>query len=465
MKIILDTDGTLTDFNEWVLENAIPYFKKNYGFEVVYPNELEIEDILAIKETLIVKKGYSEELAEKEMKEILDKFWISLQFVNFSLLSKFRNGVSEIINDFIKNGHDVEVYTSRAKTTKNDIVGKIARKFTIWQYHINGIHLSKDKFHFFSNDDEKIKGIIAGKPQIVFDDKPKIINILNENNIKTICVSGTHNQDLEPTKQVEIITEFEKQDLKSKMDKLLNKKLDFYVREANSNKFYKKIRMSIPLILKTFNPIILNSENLVKTNDEPVIYAPNHRSTVDPLIVNAIIDEYIHWVALKRFFTGEDSIFNNSKNKILCDLTAKCFKNLGYFPIERISDNPNANNFDSLKDMNNFLKIKSKIGIFPEGTTRRPDGSDFGDFDKAFLTLASKTDAVVQPITLLWIKELNLKYKMIINFGKAFKVENKRVEEAFNKYMKIQKECLLENKRVKEDLENEMKLIKKYPNI
>ena len=138
---------------------------------------------------------------------------------------------------------------------------------------------------------------------------------------------------------------------------------------------------------------------------------------------------------------------------------------MGYFPIERIYDNPNANNFDSLKDMNNFLKIKSKIGIFPEGTTRRPDGSDFGDFDKAFLTLASKTDAVVQPITLLWIKELNLKYKMIINFGKAFKVENKRVEEAFNKYMKIQKECLLENERVKEDLEKGMKLTKKYPNI
>ena len=54
---------------------------------------------------------------------------------------------------------------------------------------------------------------------------------------------------------------------------------------------------------------------------------------------------------------------------------------------------------------------------------------------------------------------------MIINFGKAFKVENKRVEEAFNKYMKIQKECLLENERVKEDLEKGMKLTKKYPNI
>lgn len=465
MKIILDTDGTLTDFNQFILENAIPYFEKNYGFKVVYPNKLEIEDILDIKNRLINDRGYSDDQAQKEMKRMLDKFWISLRFVKFSLFSKFRSGVSKIINDFIKNGYEVQIHTSRSKTTENNIVGEIARAFTIWQYRMNGIYLSKDKYHFYASDEEKIKGIIKEKPQIAFDDKPEIIESLNRYNIKTICVDGNHNKDVVDSKQVAKINVFDSQDLAIKMDKLLDKKLIFYKREANSDDFYQKIRLSIPLILKIFDPIVLNSENLVRTNEEAVIYAPNHRSTLDPLIINAYIDEYIHWVALKRFFSGEDSIFNNSKNKLLCKITAECFGKLGYFPIERISDNPNANNFESLRDMINFLKIKSNLGIFPEGTTRRPEGSEFGTFDSSFLTLASKTEAIVQPITILWIKELNLKHKLIINFGESFKVENKKTKEAYDKFLQIQENSLLENKKIRDNISEDMKLTKKFPNI
>ena len=464
MKIILDTDGTLTDFNKFIMENAIPYFEQNYGLEVIYPNALEIEDIFDIKRKLI-ENGYSKEQAEQEMKKMLDKFWISIRFVKFSLLSKFRDGVSKIINDFIKEGHDVQIHTSRAKTTENNIIGEIARKFTIWQYRMNGIWLANDKFHFYANDEEKIKGIIAEKPQIAFDDKQEIIEALNENNIKTICVAGKHNENVETSKQIEKISEFEHQDLFNKMNKLLDKKLEFYNREVSSNNFYKKIRLSIPLILKIYEPIILNSENLVKTNEDAVIYASNHRSTLDPLIINAYIDENIHWAALKRFFDAQDSIFNNSKNKVLCEITANSFKRLCYFPIERISDNPNANNLDSIREMNNFLKIKSKLGIFPEGTTKRTEGSDFGTFDSAFFTLASRTGAIIQPITILWIKELNTKNKLIINFGKSFKVEGKDIREAYKYFLEIQQNALLENKKFRDNISNEMKLTKKFSNI
>lgn len=71
MKIILDTDGTLTDFNKFIMENAIPYFEQNYGLEVIYPNALEIEDIFDIKRKLI-ENGYSKEQAEQEMKKMLE---------------------------------------------------------------------------------------------------------------------------------------------------------------------------------------------------------------------------------------------------------------------------------------------------------------------------------------------------------------------------------------------------------
>ena len=29
MKVIFDTDGTMTDFNRFIREEAIPYFEKN----------------------------------------------------------------------------------------------------------------------------------------------------------------------------------------------------------------------------------------------------------------------------------------------------------------------------------------------------------------------------------------------------------------------------------------------------
>ena len=63
MKIIFDTDGTLTDFNKFVKDNAINYFVNEYGMEIKYPNELEIEDIFDImnmvdKKLIEDKEGY-----------------------------------------------------------------------------------------------------------------------------------------------------------------------------------------------------------------------------------------------------------------------------------------------------------------------------------------------------------------------------------------------------------------------
>ncbi len=72
-----------------------------------------------------------------------------------------------------------------------------------------------------------------------------------------------------------------------------------------------------------------------------------------------------------------------------------------YFTIERKNDNSDANNWETIKDMIGFLKIRQCIGIFPEGITCRPKGNDFGTFDMAFVRLAKMTDALVQPVTIL----------------------------------------------------------------
>lgn len=215
-----------------------------------------------------------------------------------------------------------------------------------------------------------------------------------------------------------------------------------------SDKVYKKVRNVIPIIMSKFKPVVLHSENLIVDNDNGVIVAPNHQSTLDPLIITSIIDKNIHWAALKRFFDAQDSIFNNSKNPILCQITSRMFEKLEYFPIERMYDNPKANNMNSIRNMLNFLKEKQYIGIFPEGTTNKSE-NDFGTFDSGFIQIAMKTNACIQPITVLWIKEKQIPNQIIVNIGQPFSTKGMTKNEIYEKYINIQTQQLNENRQQK----------------
>lgn len=54
MKIVFDIDGTLTNYNEFVKNKAIPYIKSKYQLEVINPNALEIEDVFDIENHAIL---------------------------------------------------------------------------------------------------------------------------------------------------------------------------------------------------------------------------------------------------------------------------------------------------------------------------------------------------------------------------------------------------------------------------
>lgn len=461
MKIVFDTDGTLTDFNKFIKDNAYIYFKEEYGMDVVYPDKLEIEDILDMNNFFVKKYSCSLEEAKKYTKKALDKFWINLpRFVKFSLLGKFRNGTSKFINECIKKGNIVEIHTSRAKTTEDNVIGEVSRKFTYLQYKLNGVNISYDSFFFYKNDNDKIRGITESNPDIAFDDKPEILSALNQNGIKTICVNGNHNKDIKENSMLRKIDNFV--DVDRVIDKLLrDKKYTISNRVYDSNVFYKKVRHIIPIILNEFKPIVLNKDDLIDVYDDGILISPNHQSTLDPLIITSVIDKNIHWAALKRFFDAEDSIFNNSKNPLLCKITSYSFKKFEYFPIERLKDNPKANNMKSLRDMSLFLKNNQYVGIFPEGTTNKDKTKDFGVFDPNFLTLAKKDNSWVQPINVLWIKELNIDNKLIINFGRPFKINDKTIDEALKMYFDIQCSCLKESKELVQKLSETKKYIKK----
>ena len=180
MKIILDTDGTMTNFNEFIMDEAVPFFKKKYSMEIVNDSALEVQDIFDMDNFFATKYKCSKEEAKKYTKKALDDFWVNPRYLKYALFSKFRAGLSKYIKKAIKDGHDIEVHTSRDKTTRNDLLGKAVRELTRLQYSLNGIHIEKNKFHFYENDTDKVNGIIAAKPTVVFEDKSSVIEKLTE---------------------------------------------------------------------------------------------------------------------------------------------------------------------------------------------------------------------------------------------------------------------------------------------
>lgn len=71
------------------------------------------------------------------------------------------------------------------------------------------------------------------------------------------------------------------------------------------------------------------------------------------------------------------------------------------------------------------------------------------DFDGVltdFNRFIQENNALIQPITLLWIKNSKSKCKVIVNFGKAFQMEGMSIDEGMQRFMEIQKAALEENK-------------------
>ncbi|NLM63534.1 MAG: 1-acyl-sn-glycerol-3-phosphate acyltransferase [Mollicutes bacterium] len=211
-----------------------------------------------------------------------------------------------------------------------------------------------------------------------------------------------------------------------------------------------------PFVKIAYNPLYLNLKNIPKDGDS-IIFAPNHRKTVDPFVIVAAVDIPIHWAALKRFFDAEDSLFNNSKNPILCQITSKLLYGIGALPIERKdrSDDYFKCNISTIKQMISYLKMKSSVGIFPEGTTNKePDKKDVGHIYDSFLHMAKKTNSWVLPISTVWApKEMNVKNKVIINFREPFKVGNMKIDEALEKYKELILSGIDENKKIYTNLQ------------
>lgn len=451
MKIIFDSDATIVDYRRFIDKYAIPYFKKIYNMNVVNENKLEIEEIFDFENVLRTQE-HSEEELEKYVRKISDKFWISPRYIVYSMPWMFFPKAGKLLRTLKKQGHLIEIHTSKKKTTESNMAGKLARILMYLQYWGNGCLISCDAFKFYENDDLKIDGIIASSPDVVFEDKPKIINQLSEKGIKVLCIKGKHNQEIKENKNVKILNSYYTFDVNNAINSLLGKrKWKLYNDIAKSDIFYKRLLKIDKLVLSYYQPIILNRDRLIKENNRGVIYVSNHRRTLDPIVIDAIVKETIRYAALKRFFDAEDSIFNNNKNPILCRITAYGFRKLCFFPIIRECDCDNANNMNSIKQMIEYAKIKGKVGIFPEGTTLKNLDKRFNEFNDSFVKIAVAANAVIQPITMYWFKYKG-KQKCVVNFGKPMEVNKMNMNSVYNEFVHVQETLLMENIKAAEAL-------------
>ncbi|WIJ46623.1 lysophospholipid acyltransferase family protein [Curtobacterium citreum] len=114
-----------------------------------------------------------------------------------------------------------------------------------------------------------------------------------------------------------------------------------------------------PLILTLFRPWVIGREHVPAKG--PVIFASNHISFIDSVILPAVLDRRMSFLAKSDYFTGRG----------LKGWATKTFFNaIGQLPIDRSGGKASE---ASLRTGLQVLARGEQLGIYPEGT-RSPDG-------------------------------------------------------------------------------------------
>ena len=132
----------------------------------------------------------------------------------------------------------------------------------------------------------------------------------------------------------------------------------------------------IPYIYLCLPTRVIGKKLYKKTKGKSAIFACNHQSNNDAIIIKARI-------SLRFKFMAKASLF---KNKFM----GWIFKGLGGYPINR-----GGNDIKAIKTTLDHLKNNRQIVIFPEGTRVQPDESV--EYKNGLALFALKTDCYVVP--------------------------------------------------------------------
>jgi 1-acyl-sn-glycerol-3-phosphate acyltransferase len=145
-----------------------------------------------------------------------------------------------------------------------------------------------------------------------------------------------------------------------------------------------------PLILGLFRPWVVGRENVPATG--PVIFASNHVSFIDSVILPAVLDRRLSFLAKSDYFTGRG---------IGGWFTKSFFNAIGQLPIDRSGGKASE---ASLRTGLGVLARGEQLGIYPEGT-RSPDGKLYrGRTGVARMILEGRV--VVIPVAMIGTREV-----------------------------------------------------------
>jgi len=191
MNIIFDIDGTMTDFENFVLKKASPYMKRKYGVEATNYDGYDIDQVFEL-EKKYQELGTTQELAKAYSDKLMGKFW-EANYIAY-ILAPFKKGAKETIAKLAKEQANIEFCSSRRKSTQTDFKGRFVRNTIKLQLLLNLGR--RHKVSLFEDDESKMNYILAKENIIMVDDKPELLKMLDSyDTIDGVCINASYNKE------------------------------------------------------------------------------------------------------------------------------------------------------------------------------------------------------------------------------------------------------------------------------
>lgn len=169
MRLGIDIDGVLTDFEKWQLEVGSKFFIK-YNKNIVVP------------------EGYDSDTVFNVTKEMDSEFWHDYLY-DYAKNEPARKFTGEVIDKLRDEGYEIYIITARYLTDRNDDLGEEMRNIVVNWLKEN--HINYDKIIFSSED--KFKVCEENNIDILIEDKVENINNISKI-IPVICFNASYNK-------------------------------------------------------------------------------------------------------------------------------------------------------------------------------------------------------------------------------------------------------------------------------
>jgi 1-acyl-sn-glycerol-3-phosphate acyltransferase len=160
--------------------------------------------------------------------------------------------------------------------------------------------------------------------------------------------------------------------------------------------FYRLAKKLSPIISFIFRIRCEGRENMPEHG--PVIVCSNHRSNIDPVLMGAVLDRNLYYMAKIELF------------KI--PLVRLLLKSLGAFPVRRgIGDK------EAIRKAVSILEAGNVLAMFPEGHRQKEDAEP-RQFKSGAAQFACRTGAAILPAAIICKGRVRFYRQKIIRFGR-----------------------------------------------